>query len=200
MILLLKLLASCVTNVRPYARGTSTAPESESAAARKVPAAVSSASTSQPGLGVTGRVQGLVELADLRQQQVGGDEQARERDDRAHADARERFELDVLGSDRIGGAVADVVEETLVAAQRVARLGRRARAAAGAGARSATGGLPERGDRGVDRPRRRPRRARATRSSRRRPARAPGRSRRPRRSRSRRSTVAAARRASRCAG
>ena len=85
---------------------------------------MSNASTSHPVSAWRAAFEGLVELADLRQQQVRGDEQAHEREDRAQPHTRERFELDVLGADRVGGPVAHVVEETVVPVERVARLGR----------------------------------------------------------------------------
>ena len=76
-------------------------------------------------LGVARRVEGLLELADLRaaadtSRRGGTPSVSSERS----ADARERLELDVLGADRVGRAVADLVEQPVTAAQRAPRLGR----------------------------------------------------------------------------
>ena len=67
----------------PVRDGASTAPDNDSAAARNVADRHEQREHEPADLGVAGRGQRLVELADLRQEQVGRDEQTRKRQHRA---------------------------------------------------------------------------------------------------------------------
>src|SRR5205807_69750 len=72
-------------------------------------------------LGVARRVERSMELADLGQEEVARDEHGGERQDRAQTHARERLELDVLGTDRVRRVVAYLVEHAAVVAERAPR-------------------------------------------------------------------------------